>query len=69
MLCQCIAEALYLGNSSAAFLREILEIYAERVPPSRGIMCRVEEKWNVLPHETFLNREYEWADDYFSVMC
>jgi hypothetical protein len=69
VLYQCIAEALYLGNSSAAFLRESLEIYAERVPPSRGIMCRVEEKWNVLPHEPFLNREYECADDYFSVMC
>jgi hypothetical protein len=48
-----IAEALYLGNSRAAFLREILEIYAERVPSSRGIMWRVEEKWNVPPHEVF----------------
>jgi hypothetical protein len=44
-----IAEALYLGNSRAAFLREILEVYAERVPSSRGIMWRVEEKWNVPP--------------------
>jgi len=48
-----IDEALYLGNSRAAFLREILEVYAETVPSSRGIMWRVEGKWNVPPHELF----------------
>ena len=50
---QCIAETLYLGNSNDVFLRDILEVYAERVPSSSAIMWRVEVKWHVPPHEFF----------------